>query len=129
MSAQTLAKKTEELAPEAELKRVVQPAVDLYEFEDSIVLLADLPGVDVSDLEVTVEKTTLLIRGPVRARFYDGLRQVYRERPVTEFKRSFRLSEDIDRDSVEAELSKGVLKLRLGKSAPALKKIIPIRST
>ena len=130
MSTQTLeSKKNRDAAPSPKLKRVVQPLIDLYESGEGFVLFANLPGVRPGHLEVTVEKKILTIRGLVNQPAKDGFRHVYSDRPVTEFVRRLRLSDEIDRDSIEAALSNGTLTLKLSKTAPAQKRTITIQST
>lgn len=129
MNTQTLDKQTtQEVANKAEYKRVVQPLMDLYETAQGFVLQADLPGVKAEHLEVTVEKKILTIRGVVNQVSREGLQHVYSDRAVTEFNRRLRLSDEIDREFIEAELSNGTLKLTLKKIALAQKKTITIKS-
>lgn len=129
MNTQTLDKQTtQEVVNKAEYKRVVQPLMDLYETAQGFVLHADLPGVKAEHLEVTVEKKILTIRGVVNQVSREGLQHVYSDRAVTEFNRRLRLSDEIDREFIEAELSNGTLKLTLKKIALAQKKTITIKS-
>lgn len=129
MNTQTLDKQTtQEVVNKAEYKRVVQPLIDLYETAQGFVLQADLPGVKAEHLEVTVEKKILTIRGVVNQVSREGLQHVYSDRAVTEFNRRLRLSDEIDREFIEAELSNGTLKLTLKKIALAQKKTITIKS-
>lgn len=129
MNTQTLDKQTtQEVVNKAEYKRVVQPLMDLYETAQGFVLQADLPGVKAEHLEVTVEKKILTIRGVVNQVSREGLQHVYSDRAVTEFNRRLRLSDEIDREFIEAELSNGTLKLTLKKIALAQKKTITIKS-
>ena len=129
MNAQTLERKaSDEIVCKPEYKRIVRPSIDLYETNEGFVLLTDLPGVRSADLELTVEKKVLTLKGPVNRPSREGFKHVTSDRPVTAFERRFRLSDEIDRDAIEAELSNGVLKLTLKKIAPAQKKTIEIKS-
>lgn len=96
---------------------VFRPPTDIYESDDKVVIVADLPGVAPQDLDVTLERRVLTIRGSVRAPAPGGYRQVYAEYGVGDFERTFALSDDIDRDQIEARQTHGVLTLELPKSA------------
>jgi HSP20 family protein len=129
MNTQTLEKKSaDEIVNKPEYKRIARPLIDLYETNEGFVLLADLPGVRSEDLEVTVEKKVLTLKGLVKRPSREGFKHVTSDRPVTVFERGFRLSDEIDREAIEAVLSHGVLKLTLKKIAPAQKKTIEIKS-
>jgi len=83
------------------------PAVDIYETDDSLTLLADMPGVEEHDLQIEVDRGVLSIEGDYS--LADGGKAGYF--------RQFKISERIDVDAGEAVLSDGVLKLRLPKFA------------
>ncbi|MCX7816310.1 MAG: Hsp20/alpha crystallin family protein [Syntrophales bacterium] len=108
-------------------KRVFIPRVDIYESKDSIVLLADMPGVDVDDVDVTLEKNTLTIRGSVKPMSFEGLDLVYSEYDAGDYQRSFSVPEDVDRERIEATVKNGVLRLVLPKSEAAKAKKIAIK--
>lgn len=110
-------------------QRVVIPRIDLFETANGYVLLADLPGVKGDHLEVTVEKDILTLSGSVEAQEREGFRQVYSDRPVTNYQGRFKLHKDIDRETIEAELKNGVLKLTFNKVAPAVKTSISIKTS
>jgi len=98
--------------------RGVFPAVNLYETADSYVLMAELPGIDSGDINVSLERSTVTIQGE-RTIGYDnqeGVSLHRRERQVGRFRRAFELPALIDADKVEAVHQNGVLLLRLPKS-------------
>ncbi|MDF1660381.1 MAG: Hsp20/alpha crystallin family protein [Planctomycetota bacterium] len=124
-NAVTDAKKSEKKSPQ----RIVSPRIDLFETANGYVLLADLPGVKGDQLEVTVEKDVLTLAGKVELQDREGFRRVYSDRPVTNYQGRFKLHKDIDRESIEAELKNGVLRLTLKKVAPAVKTSIAIKTS
>jgi HSP20 family molecular chaperone IbpA len=109
-------------------RRVFTPRTDIYETKDAIVLLAEMPGVASDAVDITLEKRTLTIHGHAGEREHRGYRQVYAEYAEGDYERSFTLSEDIDRDRIEATQSNGILRLVLPKAEPAKAKKIQVKS-
>lgn len=102
-----------------EPQRAVLPPVDIFEDENGITLLADMPGVPKEQLELKIEGDALLIEGGVQSHTPDGLEALYAELRVPRYRRSFTLSRELDTTRVEANLKDGVLKLRIPKQAHA----------
>ncbi|MDN3919042.1 Hsp20/alpha crystallin family protein [Roseateles violae] len=100
-------------------ERAVAPAVDVFEDETCITLLADMPGVPRDQLELHVEGDTLLIEGRVQPQTPNGLEAIYAELRVPRWRRSFTLSRELDTSKVDASLKDGVLTLRIPKQAHA----------
>ncbi|UCG22937.1 MAG: Hsp20/alpha crystallin family protein [Chloroflexota bacterium] len=126
-----LEKKEEQALAENVTKRVrrtVKPRIDLYEAGDEIVLLADMPGVNESDIEITLEKDRLTIRGPIEERAPEGYRAVYSEFCLGDYERSFVVSNEIDRDNIVAAFDNGVLRLSLPKAEAAKTRKIVVQS-
>ena len=101
------------------------PAVDIYGTEKELVLMADMPGVQSDQVEVDLRDDILSILGKVHSESGPG------ESLLTEYRtgnyfRTFRLTDDIDRNKITAALSDGVLKLTLPKAAKAVPRKIPI---
>jgi HSP20 family molecular chaperone IbpA len=97
--------------------REVPLPVDIFEGSDELVLLADLPGVEPDGLSVSFEAPELKIEG---RRGAGDTASVY--------SRTFRVSEQIDPNGISAELSAGVLKLRLAKAAHTKPRKIEVRA-
>ena len=101
------------------------PAVDIYEDPESLVLRAELPGVESKDLDISVDKNILTLKGERklhRAEDKDGWHRI--ESSYGTFSRSFSLPQNVDADAIAASLEQGVLTLRLPKkSAPQPKKV------
>jgi HSP20 family protein len=92
------------------------PAVDIYEREDSLVLLVDLPGLERDDIDLQVDANSLTIQGArSRTAPVGGIRL---ERPAGRFRRSFRIAISIDPAGVRASYRAGVLEVQLPKAAP-----------
>jgi len=115
---------TQEQAPE----RAVLPAVDVYEDDAGITLLADMPGVPREQLELKVEGDALLIEGGVRALTPEGLEAVYAEVRVPRYRRTFTLSRELDSSRIDASLKDGVLTLRIPKQAHAQPRRIEVQA-
>ena len=91
------------------------PVVDIFETEDALTLLADLPGVKQEDLDIDLDDRRLTITGlvdSVDSRF----RPLYEEYGVGGYTRSFELGDTIDRKGISASLKDGVLTLVLPKA-------------
>jgi HSP20 family protein len=106
-------------AAEREQQRAALPAVDVYEDETGITLLADMPGVPKDKLELKVEGDALSIEGEVRTPTPEGLEAVYAEVRIPRYRRSFTLSRELDATKIDASLKDGVLTLRIPKQAHA----------
>jgi HSP20 family molecular chaperone IbpA len=107
---------------------VFSPAVDIFETQDAIILLAEMPGVDPQSVDITLERRVLAIRATVPQVQHAGYRQVYAEYSDGDYERVFTLSEDIDQERIEASVRDGVLQLVLPKAAPAQARKIPLRA-
>ncbi len=92
------------------------PATDVYENEDALVLVAEMPGVAPDGLDVTVEDNVLVIRGEPAAATDDEGDVLLKEFEVGPFYRAFQLPADYDTEHIEAGVRQGVLTLRLPKS-------------
>lgn len=107
---------------------VYSPAVDIFENENSITLLADIPGVKASDLKIDLRENVLTLTGPVSLLEQGNEVEVLREYVPGMFFRQFTLSETIDQAKIDAKLSDGVLRLELPKVEKAKPRQIAVRS-
>ncbi len=108
-------------------QRAVVPAVDVYETEASITLLADLPGVPRDQLEIQVEGDSLLIEGQAVPQMPADLEPLWAEVRVPRYRRSFTLSRELDASRIEANLKDGVLMLKIPKQAHAQPRKIQVQ--
>ena len=107
--------------------RAWAPAVDIFETENSIVLKAELPGVDPKDVEVRVEDNTLYLKGERKFEKETKEENYHRiERSYGSFARSFVLPNSMDAEKVAAEYQDGLLTLTLPKREEAKPKTIKI---
>ena len=98
--------------------RTYQPAVDIFEEQDAIVVSAELPGVKPEDVNVTVDNGMLTIEGERRFEKREDKGEWHRvESTYGRFTRSFALPKTVTPDSIEANLDGGVLTVRLPKRA------------
>jgi HSP20 family protein len=96
------------------------PAVDIFETEDELVLKADVPEVDLKDIDVRVENQTLTLSGERKFEKQDSGRGYHRiERSYGQFSRSFSVPVTVDTEKVSAEFTNGVLTVKLPKKAAA----------
>jgi HSP20 family molecular chaperone IbpA len=107
---------------------VFVPRTDIYETKEAVVLVADLPGVDESTVEVVVDKKVLTIAGTVAHVAPDGYRLSHREYWSGDFRTQFRLSDAIDPEGISATVKEGGLRLELRKAARALSRKIEVKA-
>jgi HSP20 family protein len=102
------------------------PPVDIYETPESLVVIADLPGIEPVHLEVRVDNNILTLRG--QSQYQMPGDQRYREYTLVSFFRQFELGELIDQEGIRADLRHGVLTLTLPKAAKAQPRAIPVKA-
>jgi len=107
---------------------VFTPAVDIFETEKEITLLADMPGVTSSDLNIDLRDNVLTLDGDVKAPEGGGETDVIREYRTGKYYRQFTLSQVIDQAKIDAELKDGVLRLGLPKVQAATPRKIVVKS-
>ena len=88
------------------------PAADVYESNGEVIVAVDLPGVDRSTLDISVDDSELTVRG-MRAR--GDATETLSECPKGNFVRTFRVPASVDQKDIKAEYKDGVLKVRLPK--------------
>ena len=115
-------------AESARSQATMMPPVDVVEDPTGITLFADLPGVPRDKLNLHVEGDTLSIEGEVSLDMPEGMEASYAEVSLTSYRRVFTLSKELDPGKVTAELSQGVLKLRIPKAEHAQPRRIEIRA-
>ena len=106
----------------------VVPAVDVFEDDNGITLLADLPGVPREGLNVRVDGDSLQIEGTASAFGPENLELVYGEARVPVYRRRFTLSRELDTSRIDAQLKDGVLRLTLPKAEEARPRRIEVRA-
>jgi len=106
--------------------RYYVPATDIYETDQALMVVMELPGVDKKDLDLAAENDALRVEGRINLGKYEGLEPLYTEYNVGHFARRFTLSRKIDQGSINAELENGVLTLTLPKAKEAQPRKIAI---
>src|SRR5215467_4616819 len=108
------------LLSEPRTGRPWSPAVDIFETENDLVLKADVPDVDLKDIEVRVENQTLTVRGERKFEQQENAKGYHRiERSYGTFVRSFAVPSTVDTEKVNAVYKNGVLSISLPKKEAA----------
>jgi HSP20 family protein len=106
--------------------RYYVPTTDIFETDDALTMVMELPGVEKHAIDVSVENDVLRIDARIDFTKYEGLEPLYTEYNVGHFARSFTLSNKIDQQEIGAQLDDGVLTLTLKKAKEALPRRIAI---
>ena len=85
------------------------PPADVFETDDALTVILEMPGVEKNDLSIALEDDTLRVEGKIDFSKYQGMEPVYTEYIVGHYARGFTLSGKIDRDGITAQLDDGVL--------------------
>ena len=109
-------------------RRVYIPSVDILERKDDIILYADMPGVNQTSVDITLEKNELTIHGIVDAEIPERHKLVLAEYGVGDYNRVFTLSDEVDKERIQATVKDGVLKLVLPKITAARTKKITVQA-
>ena len=104
------------------------PRADVYETDEAITVVADMPGVDENSIDITLENNVLTINGYVEPEAPEGHSLAYAEYRVGDYQRAFALSNQVDRDGIEASLKDGVLRLHLPKVTEAKTRKIAVKA-
>lgn len=112
--------KEEFRAPE----KYIRPAVDIFEKEGNLILMADMPGVDKDRLDINLDRGVLTIQG--RTSVESRGEPLFREFSLADYYRQFELPDDIDAEKTEAGFKNGVLTLTMAQSEAAKPRRIEI---
>jgi HSP20 family protein len=126
------AKEKAEVSTPAEQTRpgvVFTPAVDIFETDKEITLLADMPGVKTNSLNIDLHENVLSLDGDVQSPEGGDERDVFREYRTGKYYRQFTLSQMIDQSKIEAAMKDGVLRLRLPKVEAATPRKIAVKAS
>ena len=94
------------------------PKVNVYEYDEKISIVAEIPGLDKKNVSVEVEDQVLTISGDKHGFDSDGGKCITRELKQSSFKRSFNLGEHLDGESVGAKFKDGMLSISIPKKEP-----------
>ena len=94
------------------------PKVNVYEYDDHIGIVAEIPGLDKNNVAVDVEDGVMTISGDKHGFDHDGGKCITRELKQSSFKRSFNLGDHLDGDKVSASFKDGMLSISIPKKEP-----------
>jgi HSP20 family protein len=106
--------------------RVFLPNADIYETQDALTVILEMPGVERDNVEIHIEDGVLNVAGRLDLSKYKGLHPLYTEYNIGHYSRSFRLSSKIDQSKIGAEMNDGVLSLTLPKVEEAKPRTIKV---
>ncbi len=109
-------------------RKVFIPRTDIYEREDALVVVADMPGVDENAVDIQVERRVLTITGRVAPERFDPYRLEYGEYEIGDYERSFSLSDEVDVNKIQATVKQGILRIELPKAEAAKPKKITVQA-
>jgi HSP20 family molecular chaperone IbpA len=124
------AKEKKEVTTPAELTKpglVFNPAVDIFETENELTLLADMPGVKAKDLKIDLKDNVLTLTADETPLEGPAEKDIVREYRTGTYYRQFSLSDTIDQSKIEAVMKDGVLRLSLPKVAAATPRKISVK--
>jgi HSP20 family molecular chaperone IbpA len=99
--------------------RQYMPVTDIFETDQALTLILEMPGVRKESVDVQVENDVLTISGRIDFSNYEGLQPVYTEYNVGDYARSFQISSKLDQAKIKAQLKDGVMTLLLPKAEKA----------
>jgi len=111
----------------AQQQRHAVPPVDVFENDNAITLLADLPGVPREQLHVRVDGETLVLEATAATQGPQDMELVYGELQWPAYRRQFTLSRELDTSRIEAQLRDGVLRLVIPKADEARPRRIEVQ--
>jgi len=104
------------------------PKVNVYEYEDKVGVIAEIPGLDKKHIDIEVEDNVLTISGDKHGIPEDnGAKVIRRELKTSSFKRSFTLGEELDGDDISANFKDGILSISIPKIAPTKPKVSKVK--
>nr|ADI87695.1 molecular chaperone [uncultured Nitrospirae bacterium MY2-3C] len=109
-------------------RKVYNPLVDIIERSNDILVIADVPGVDENSVDITLEKNVLTINGYVEPEGQEKLRLAYAEYGIGDYQRSFTLSDEVDRNAIEATVKDGILRIVLPKAETVKTRKIEVKT-
>jgi HSP20 family molecular chaperone IbpA len=106
--------------------RTFVPTADIFETEAALTLVLEMPGVNKSHVDVSIEDGVLTVQGRLDFSKYESLQPVYTEYNIGHYRRSFSVSNKIDQNKISAEMTDGALTLVLPKAEQAKPRRISI---
>ncbi len=120
--------KKHELQNQSEKEVFLRPAMDIYEDNTGITLVADLPGVSREGLDVRLDGNSLVIEGRASIELHEGMEALYTDIVIPHFRRSFTTSNELEKEKINATMKDGVLTLHLPKRVKIQPRKIEIKT-
>lgn len=108
-----------------EENRYMVPPVDIYETDNALAVIVDLPGVKNDDVDIRVDQDILTIKGKVR--YEPPKDQIRGEFNLLDFFRQFQLNDEVDQEKISAESKNGVLTITLPKAEKSKPRQIKVK--
>lgn len=108
--------------------QVFVPRADIYETDNEIVLVLDVPGADADSIDITLEKNVLTVNAYINFKQPEGYALNIAEYGIGDYQRSFRLSDKVDQTKIKAVVKDGVLHLHLPKAKNAKSRKISVQA-
>ena len=130
----TMQVQEQEIVPEEDSERIREratfiPRTDIFETEEDIVLVIDMPGVSEGSIDITLEKDTLTITGISVVEAPEDHTLSFSEYRVGDYERNFRVTDQIDKENIQAVYKDGILRLTLPKADEVKIKKINIKTS
>lgn len=106
--------------------RYYVPFTDIYETDEALTVVMEMPGVEKDRIDVNVQDQTLTVEGQIDFSSYTEMQPLYTEYNVGHYRRQFSLSGKVDQDKISAQVDEGVLTLTLPKAEAAKPRRIEI---
>lgn len=114
---------------EGRSEMVLRPAGDIYEKEDGITILLDMPGVSKERLDINTDRNSLVVEGEIEIDMPKETESLYADVRCTRYRRAFSLSgEQLDTDGVQASLKDGVLRVHIPRRAEMRPRKIEVKA-
>lgn len=108
--------------------RCFMPRADIYEVDDQIVIVTDVPGATEDSVDIMLEKNVLTINAYIEPVDMSGYSLLHAEYEIGDYQRSFKLSDEIDREKIEATIKDGILHVYLPKASEARTRKIGVKA-
>jgi len=109
--------------------RAITPAIDVMETQDELVVVADIPGVEKKDIELSLTGNVLSLRGVKNEEKEPAASKLFRKETWSgSFRRTLALPDSVDPEKVSAELKDGVLTVKIGKKEALKPKLIAVEA-
>jgi len=104
------------------------PATDIYETAEAVMVVADMPGVDKSQIDINLENNVLTITATREETHPENGQLLYGGYTPGDYKRSFTLTEEVDREGIKANIKDGVLRITIPKAKELQPRKIAVES-